>query len=110
MITEYVLFDLPAGMSRRDVVRGMREVAPHWRANAELIRKTFVYDANASQAGAFYLWPNREAAARAHDDAWRKRIRDTYGSEPVIRCFDTPLVVDNALGKTIESAAAAASD
>jgi hypothetical protein len=110
MITEYVLFDLPAGMSRKDVVRGMREVAHHWRANAELIRKTFVYDPNTSQAGALYLWPSREAAERAHDDAWRKRIRDTYGSEPVIRCFETPLVVDNALGETIESPAVVALD
>ena len=103
MITEYVLFNLPAGITRDEVVQGMRDVAPRWRANAELIRKTFVYDPAANQTGAFYLWRNREAAQRAHDEAWRQRVRDTYGSEPVIRYFDTPLVVDNALGQTIES-------
>jgi hypothetical protein len=102
MITEYVLFDLPHGITRDEVVQGMRDVAPRWRANAELIRKTFVYDPEANQTGAFYLWPSREAAERAHDEAWRQRVRDTYGSEPVIKYFDTPLVVDNALGKTIE--------
>jgi hypothetical protein len=101
MITEYVLFNLPAGISREDVVSGMHEVAPRWRKEPELIRKTFVYDAEANQAGAFYLWHNRAAAERAHDDAWRQRIRDSYGSDPVIRYFDTPLVVDNALGQTI---------
>jgi len=102
VITEYVLFDLPAGLSRDDVVRGMHEVAPRWQANTELIRKTFVYDAQANQSGAFYLWPNLEAAQRAHDAAWRQRIIDRYGSAPVIRYFDTPLVVDNALGRVIE--------
>jgi hypothetical protein len=105
MITEYVLFDLPAGISRNEVVQGMRDVVPRWRANAELIRKTFVYDPAANQAGAFYLWPNREAAQRAHDEAWRRRIRETYGSEPVIRYFDTPIVVDNAVGQTIDEPA-----
>jgi hypothetical protein len=105
MITEYVLFDLPAGISRDEVIRGMREVAPRWRDTPDLIRKTFVHDAAANQAGAFYLWNNRDAAERAHDQAWRQRVLDTYGSEPVIRYFDTPLVVDNALGQTIESEA-----
>jgi hypothetical protein len=103
MITEYVLFNLPAGISREDVVKGMHEVAPRWRKEPELIRKTFVHDPAANQAGAFYLWNNRAAAERAHDAAWRQRIRDSYGSEPVIRYFDTPLVVDNALGQIIEA-------
>ena len=103
MITEYVLFKLPAGISRQEVVQGMQEVAPRWRAEPELIRKTFIYDPAAGQAGAFYLWQSRAAAERAHDAAWRQRIRDSYGSEPEIRYFDTPLVVDNALGQTIEA-------
>jgi hypothetical protein len=102
MITEYVLFDLPAGISREEVIAGMREVAPRWRTEAELIRKTFIYDLAGGQAGAFYLWQNRAAAERAHDTAWRQRIHDSYGSVPVIRYFETPLVVDNALGQTIE--------
>lgn len=103
MITEYVLFNLPAGISRDEVVQGMRDVVPRWRDAPDLVRKTFVYDPVANQAGAFYLWNNRDAAVRAHDETWRRRVRDTYGSEPVIRYFDTPLVVDNAIGQTIES-------
>ena len=42
------------------------------------------------------------SAEAAHDDAWRQRVRSTYGSDPQIRYFDTPLVVDNALGQVIE--------
>jgi hypothetical protein len=102
MITEYVLFDVPRHMTREQVVEGMREVAPRWRANPDLIRKTFVYDADSSQAGAFYLWKNRQAAQQAHGDAWRRGILDKYGSVPSVRYFQTPLVVDNVLQDTIE--------
>jgi hypothetical protein len=103
MITEYVLFPLPEGISREEVVEGMREVAPKWRANKDLIRKTYVYDAEARMAGAFYLWKNRAAAEAAHDAAWRESVRKRYGGEPQIRYFDTPLVVDNLVGETIEA-------
>lgn len=102
MITEYVLFDLPKGISRDQVVAGMHEVAPRWRKEPNLVRKTFVFDEIANQAGAFYLWTDRASAAAAHDESWRQTIRATYGSEPQIRYFDTPLVVDNALGRLVE--------
>jgi len=102
MITEYVLFRLPAGITRDAVVAGMHEVAPRWRAEANLVRKTFVYDAQAGQAGAFYLWKDRASAERAHDDAWRQRIRDAYGSEPEVRYFETPLVVEGGAGRVEE--------
>ena len=95
MITELVLFDLPAGMTREQVVAGMRASAPAWRANAELVRKNYLYDAAKGQAGGAYLWPSVEAAQCGHDAAWRARIRQIYGNEPVIRYFETPLIVDN---------------
>lgn len=101
MITEYVLFSLPEGMGRETVVAGMHEVAPRWMAEVDLIRKTFVYDPAANQAGAFYLWTNRASAEAAHGEAWRQGIRAKYGSEPRVVYFETPLVVDNALGRII---------
>ncbi len=102
MITEYVLFDFPAYMSREQVVESMRSVAPKWRAMPDLIRKTFVYDAQARQTGAFYLWKNKAAALAAHGEDWRRGVMQIFGSVPVIRYFETPLVVDNALGETTE--------
>ncbi len=102
MISELVSFAVPPGMTREQVIEGMREVAPKWRRNPDLIRKTFLYDPGIGQTGALYLWPDRESAERAHDEAWRARIREKYGSEPVIRYFETPLVIDNALGAIIE--------
>jgi len=104
MITEYVLFDVPASMSREQVVAGMRAVAPKWRATPDLIRKTFVYDPDGKQTGAFYLWKTKAAALEAHGEAWRRGVMESFGSVPVIRYFQTPLVVDNALQQTIEEA------
>lgn len=105
MITEYILFDLPAKMTRAEVVAGMRAVAPKWRVTPDLIRKTFIYDAEARQAGAFYLWKNKAAALEAHDAHWRKGVMQTFGSVPLIRYFQTPLVVDNALQEIIGESA-----
>lgn len=102
MITELVLFDLPRGFSRDDAVATMHEAAPKWLNLPKLVRKTFVYDAAANQAGAFYLWEDKAAAEAAHNEAWRQSVRDRFGSEPSIHYFDTPLVVDNALGRIIE--------
>jgi hypothetical protein len=102
MISELVMFDLPEGMTRAEIVQGMREVAPAWRRNPDLIRKTFLYDPANSRTGALYLWKNRAAAEAAHDAAWRQRVMDRYGSVPTLQYFETPLVVDNALGETIE--------
>lgn len=104
MITEYVLFKLPPDLSREEVVRGMHEVAPRWQREPGLIRKTFIYDAEAGHAGAFYLWQRRADAERAHDEAWRQQLRSRYGSDPAVQYFETPLVVDNALGRLIEEA------
>lgn len=104
MITEYVLFDLPENMTRGEVVASMRAVVPKWRSTPDLIRKTFIYDRESKQTGAFYLWKNKAAALQAHGEAWRRGVMETFGSVPVIRYFETPLVVDNALQETIEEA------
>ena len=103
MITELVLFDLPAGITRDEVIAGMHATVPTWRGNSELVRKNYLYDAARGQAGGAYLWPSIEAAARGHDATWRARIKQMYGCEPVIRYFDTPLIVDNAQDRLIEA-------
>ena len=105
MITELVLFDLPAGMSREQVVANFRKTAPGWRANPDLIRKNYLYDAAAGQGGGVYLWRDIEAARRWHDEAWKAKAAEVYGNVPTIRCFETPIVVDNAAQSTVEAAA-----
>jgi len=41
------------------------------------------------------------STAPARDAAWLESVRRTYGTEPIVQYFDTPLVVDNAIGETI---------
>ena len=102
MITEIVIFSIPEGMTREELVANYRRSAPTWRANPDLIRKNYLYDAEGGRAGGVYLWRTMEAARRARDAAWLERVRRTYGSEPVVQYFETPLVADNAIGETID--------
>jgi hypothetical protein len=55
-------------------------------------------------AGGVYLWRTMEAARRARDAVWLDRVRRTYGSEPNVQYFETPLIADNALGQTVDEA------
>ena len=102
MITEIITFSIPDGMTREEVVANYRRSAPTWRANPDLIRKNYLYDAESRRAGGVYLWRNMDAARRARDAAWLERVRRNYGSEPVAQYFETPLVVDNAPGETVD--------
>jgi len=106
MITEIVLFSLPEGMTREQVVAAFRDSAPKWRANRDLIRKNYLYDAEKRQGGGAYLWKDIAAAKRWHGEEFRKLVRQRYGSEPVFQYFETPVVVDNAADKTVEDLAA----
>ncbi len=106
MITEVVLFDLPKGMTREQVIANYRESAPGWRANPDLIRKNYLYDAANGQGGGVYLWKDIAAAKRWHGDDFRKRMVERYGSEPVIRYYETAVVIDNEAQKTVEDVAA----
>jgi hypothetical protein len=104
VITEIVLFGLPEGMTREELVRNYRETAPKWRANPDLIRKTYLFDPEKRQGGGVYLWRDIHAARRAHDESWRHSVRELYGSDPTVRYFVTPLVVDNELEHVVEEA------
>ena len=101
MITEIITFEIPDAMTRDELVTNYRRSAPTWRANPDLIRKNYLYDAQTRRAGGVYLWRSMEAARRARDAAWLDRVRRTYGSEPTVQYFETPLVADNAIGQTI---------
>ena len=104
MITEVITFGIPDGMTRDEVVANFRRSAPTWRADPDLIRKNYLFDPETRRAGGVYLWRSMEAARRARDAAWLDRVRRTYGSEPQVQYFETPLVADNALGITIDEA------
>jgi hypothetical protein len=107
MITEFVTFTLPNGMTRKQLIENYRQTAPKWRQNPDLIRKNYLFDESGGLGGGVYLWKTLVAAKRWHDESWRSKVRELYGSEPSIRYFETPIVVDNVAQQTIEDKVAA---
>ncbi len=102
MITEVITFALPEGMTREDVIQNYRDTTEKWRNVNDLIRKSYLYDAEARLGGGVYHWKNVEAADHWHGEEWREFVRDLYGSDPVVRRFEVPIVADNELDKTTE--------
>jgi hypothetical protein len=102
MITEVVLFKLPLGMSREDFLRRASETIGYWQSNAELVRKTYIYDGDRGYGGGMYLWPTLEAAKRWHGADFRDRIFGVYGSEPKYTYYETPWVIDNRVPEFVD--------
>jgi hypothetical protein len=66
-----------------------------------LIRKYYLLSEDRRAFGGAYLWESREAAEQLYTEEWQKYIKDTYGSEPSITYFDSPVIVDNLSGSII---------
>lgn len=96
MITEIVLFDLPKGITRADMIAQFRESVPRWRDNPDMIRKHMIFDLASGKGGGVYLWNSVADARRWHGEDFRRRILDAFGSEPHYQYFETPVIVDNA--------------
>ena len=105
MITAIVRFKLPATFDAAKAAEVFQLSAPRYQGLAGLIRKYYLYDAECRSGGGCYLWESREAAERVYNAEWRKMITDRYGSAPEISYFETPVIVDNSLGKTTLDAA-----
>ena len=105
MITAIVRFKLPATVDAAKAAELFKGSAPKYEALKGLVRKYYLFDAENRTGGGCYLWESREAAERVYSAEWRKMITDRYGSPPEISFFETPVIVDNSLGKTTLDAA-----
>ena len=99
MITEIVTFKLPDGITRDEVFSNYEKTAKTWSENPDLIRKNYLYDANEGIAGGVYLWREKAHAEKWHGAEFRKRVKETFGAVPESQFFETPIVVDNLIGK-----------
>jgi hypothetical protein len=106
VITAIVRFKLPAGVDAAKAAELFQGSAPNYRGLAGLIRKYYLFDAESRTGGGVYLWESREAAERTYSAEWRRVITERYGAPPEISYFETPVVVDNATGKTTIAGAA----
>lgn len=105
MITAFITFKLSQGTSREDVMKAFRTSVEQLDGHSGLIRKYYLYDEDSGTAGGVYLWESREAADALYTAEWLKMITARYGSEPDIRWFETPVVLDNAAGEVVSDAA-----
>jgi hypothetical protein len=105
MITAIVRFKLPPTIDAAKAAELFRASAPKYQGLKGLVRKYYLFDAESRTGGGCYLWENREAAERVYNAEWREMIADRYGNAPEISFFETPVIVDNSLGKTTPDAA-----
>jgi hypothetical protein len=105
MITEIVLWRLPDGVSRKDVIEKFRASVPDWQNRAKLMHKAFLFDEAARRVGGVYVWETIEAAKEAHGPAFQERIRTSFGATPEFKYFETPIVIDNQASLVTDSAA-----
>jgi hypothetical protein len=101
MITALVQFRLPQPITREKAREVFSSTAPKYREVQGLIRKYYVLSQDGSTAGGVYLWNSPADAERLYTDEWKKFIRDKYGAEPSVTYFESPVIVDNAVGKII---------
>ena len=98
MITEIVTFKLPAGSKREDIFAAFDKTAAIWSENPDLVRKNYLYDAEAGVAGGVYLWKEKAHALKWHGEEFRQRVKELYAATPTSQFFETPIVVDNVAG------------
>jgi Putative mono-oxygenase ydhR len=105
MITALVQFDLPSPITLAEATRRFEASAPKYQNLPGLVRKYYVVAEDGRRAGGVYLWESRQAAEAVYSGEWRERVAALYGSVPAITWFETPVIVDNAMGGTIATAA-----
>ena len=101
MITSIVQFKLPEPVSREKARELFSGTAPKYRKVDGLIRKYYILSKDGSTAGGIYLWDSQEDAESLYTDEWKEFIYDKYGAKPSITYFESPVVVDNAIGDIV---------
>lgn len=95
MLTVIVEFDLPQPITSRQAREIFLSTAPKYQDLPGLIRKYYFLVPGGSSAGGVYLWASRESADHLYTEEWKAFVRGKYGSDPVLRYLETPVVVDN---------------
>ena len=101
MITVIVEFKLPQPISSHQARQTFLSTAPKYQGLPGLIRKYYFLVPDGTAAGGVYLWQSREDADRLYTDEWRAFVRGKYGSEPILKYLETPVVVDNVSNEII---------
>ena len=99
MMTAIVQFKLPNPVSRDKAQELFLGTAQKYREAQGLIRKYYLVSDDGTTAGGAYLWESQEDAERMYTPEWHEYITKSYGAEPQLQYFETPVVVDNVIGE-----------
>lgn len=97
MIAALILFDTDSKLSLDEASQRFNTTAPNYRGLAGLHSKAYIYEQDGSNLGGFYLWESREAAEAMYTDVWKAKATEIYGVAPVIRYFEVPVYIENAV-------------
>lgn len=101
MITVFVQFKLPTSVTRDQATEFFSNIASMFYDIPGLMRKYFLLSEEGTTAGGIYLWNSRKDAEDFYTENFSLGIIEHFGCEPSITYFDSPVVVDNLIGKTI---------
>lgn len=102
MITTLVQIKLLEPMSIDKAQEIFASTAPKYRQIQGLIRKYYLLSENGETAGGVYLWESRKAADQLYTADWKEFILQKYGTAPSVTFFNSPVIVDNLLGKIVK--------
>jgi hypothetical protein len=96
MIAALVLFQTDGSLTLDEAAARFNTTAPNYRGRSGLRSKAYIYAADGSRLGGFYVFESRADADELYTDAWRARATELYGVEPVIQYFEVPVLIENS--------------
>lgn len=79
------------------VASRMRDTVPQYESIPGLAFKAYSFAWADGQFGGIYLWKDEASARQWFSDAWKGRVRATYGSDATIEWFDVPILLPSRL-------------
>jgi len=93
-IAVVVAIRTPPGVDAARLKAEFEKAAPRYQQIPGLIRKYFTI--GSSSFGGIYYWSSKAAADAWFNDAWRARVKATYGTPGEVTYYDVPLAIDGA--------------
>ena len=93
-------------MTHEPLLAEFFSAVPTHRAISGLMRKNFLIGDNGASFGGLYLWRDEASAKAWFNDAWRERVRKTYGQDAAIDWFDTPILLPTRDAANLPAASA----
>ena len=95
MIIAVVEFELENPVSLAEATLMFEGSAPKYKEMAGLVRKHYIRSGDGRRVGGIYVWKVRAAADAVYDGEWSAFVTQKYGSPPIIRFYENPVVVEN---------------